>query len=129
MLSKINLYRYIEDDDEAYGRGRKGKKWGGKGAGKGGADGLGGMNAIDALRAKMAGQLLASPSKKPKLEHETEERKKEREEEKQKAEDEAAAALEASAEKLEDEAQSWTDFQKACLHPKVRLYKLNAVNP
>ena len=74
------------------------------------------MDAINALRAKMAGHLLASPTKKPKLE--TEEEKQQRVEQKKREADEAAAALEASAQKLEEEAQSWTDFQKACLHPR-----------
>ena len=101
-----------EDEDEYGSRGRRGNKWGGGGAGGCESD------PIHALRAKMAGQLLASPTKKPKLEGMSEEQNRAKKEEKARAAAQAAAALEASAEKLEDEARSWTDLQKACLHPK-----------
>ena len=90
-----------EDSDDEGERRRRGKKWG--------RGGVGGGDAIETLRARMANHLLESTS--------TSRSASLRSKPKHAAAD-ASSALESAASRLESESASWTDLSKACLHPR-----------
>ena len=90
-----------EDSDDEGERRRRGKKWG--------RGGVGGGDAIETLRARMANHLLESTS--------TSRSASLRSTPKHAAAD-ASSALESAASRLESESASWTDLSKACLHPR-----------
>ena len=110
-----------DDEDDARG-GRRRSKWGGSTKrSRNGGD----VDAIAALRAKMASQMALeaertaknekSDSRAPSSTETREERQRRRRED----EERRSAALEASAAALDtDDAKSWTDFCKACFHPR-----------
>ena len=110
-----------DDEDDARG-GRRRSKWGGSTKrSRNGGD----VDAIAALRAKMAAQMALEAERTAKTEKSdsrapsSTETREERQRRRREDEERRSAALEASAAALDtDDAKSWTDFCKACFHPR-----------
>ena len=108
-----------EDEDDSEDGARR-SKWGGSTKrSRNGGD----VDAVAALRAKMTAQLRVGVTDGRRGRRRRGDRDGRGEDENRRAaaledENRRAAALEASASTLADDARSWTDFCKACLHPR-----------